>query len=102
MDSFLTTVLRLGGMSPLVLAATLAASPLYGQSSLSACAAWDLHLFSQVEDAGVQGMVEPEVLLDMVEGMMAARRACSNGSPVKAMHMYEELDLGPSAVRWLR
>ena len=47
-------------------------------------------------------MVDAEVLLDMVEGIMAARRACSNGSPLKAMHVYEELDLGLSLVRWLR
>jgi hypothetical protein len=104
MDSFLTSVLRLGRTSQLVLVASLATvPPLYaGQSVLSACAPWDLHLFSQVEDAGVQGLVKPEVLLDIVERMMAARRACSSGSSAKAMHMYEELDLGLSQVRWLQ
>jgi hypothetical protein len=68
----------------------------------AACAALDHHLLWHVEEAGALGAVEPEQLLAVIEDMMAARRVCRNGSVAEAIRIYEELDLGPSRVRWLR
>ena len=68
----------------------------------AACAALDLHLLWEVEDAATGRAVPPEELLATVEGALAARKLCRDGKVAEAVATYDRLDLGPSLVRWLR
>jgi len=78
-------------------------SPAYGSNrALLACAALDLHLLSQVEEAPSWGTVDPNRPLAVVEAMMAARHACQSGAGGIAVQIYDEIDLSASQVRRLR
>ena len=72
------------------------------ERDLLMCAALDLHLLEQIEDAPELTTVSAERLLATVEAMMAARRACLNGASSAALRIYEEVDLSHLQVRWLR
>lgn len=80
----------------------LASRVLGSEGSLATCAALDLHLVWQIEEAGTRHTVEPQRLLATVEGMMEARRACREGRVTTAIRTYEKLDLGPMQVGWLQ
>lgn len=83
----------------LVLAANPATQPLAGPLSLvSACAAYDLHLLTQVEDHGMAGVTEPDVLRAAMLQIVEARTACREGEPLRALRTYETIDLGPALV----
>ena len=72
-----------------------AAAPL---SLLTACAAYDLHLLTQVEDHGIAGETEPDVLRAAMLKIVEARTACREGEPLRALRIYEAIDLGPAFI----
>jgi|SRR5688572_26473801 hypothetical protein len=61
----------------------------------TACAAYDLHLITLVEDHGLAGATEPDVLRGVVMRMLAARIACRNGETIRALQIYDSIELAP-------
>jgi hypothetical protein len=70
--------------------------------ALLACAALDLRLVSQIEEAPSWHTVDLDRLLSAVEGVLEARRACRSGASARAIQIYDDVDLGPLQVRWLQ
>jgi hypothetical protein len=60
----------------------------------AACPAYDLHITTLIEDHGIAGTTEPEVLGDTALRLVDARVACRNGDVERALRIYESVDLG--------
>jgi hypothetical protein len=84
-------IVLLASLAATALAAAAAARP----SLQGACAVWDLHIVSLIEEVGA---VEPTSvrLAAAAELLMQARAACRDEN-VKAMQLYEAIDLSPPA-----
>ena len=82
--------------------ASLSADSFVRPGAKAACAALDLHLLWQIEDAASTPTADAEDLLATVEGLMRARRLCGDGKVAQAVETYDSLDLGISRVRWLQ
>lgn len=81
----------------------LAVDPAGRPSAQAACAAFDLHLLTQVEEAGTgEAVLQPERLLSAVEAIVAARRACRHGDISEALRTYQAVDLVSTTTRWLQ
>lgn len=79
----------------LALAIATSFARLNAQTALQAkCAAFDLHLLEQIEEAGRSDLVQPIHLFATVEALMQARKLCESGHAEQAIRMYEALDLG--------
>jgi hypothetical protein len=78
----------------------LATDPARRPSAQAACAAFDLHLLMEVEEAAEA--MEPQSLLAAVEAILAARRACRRGDLSEALRTYQADDLASTTTRWLR
>jgi hypothetical protein len=89
-------------MAALLSTASPAADRVMRPLPQAACAALDLHVLWQIEDAAVMPAVAPEQLLAAVEGLMSARKLCQGGDVAQALETYDGLDLGLSRVRWLQ
>lgn len=68
----------------------------------AACAAFDLHLLGQIEEAGFWTSIEAERLFGVVERIVQARRLCSAGRTAEALGLYEAIDIAGVDVTWLR
>ena len=80
----------------------LASGPVARPTAQAACAAFDLHLVMELEEAAAGAAVEPEGLLAVVEAMLSARRACRQGDVSEALRTYRAVDLASARTRWLR
>jgi hypothetical protein len=86
----LTIAMALAATSP----ATSIASP--GPLPLeTACAAYDLHLVTLIEDHGLAGATAPDVLRGAVTRMLEARIACRKGEGRRALQIYDSIELAP-------
>jgi hypothetical protein len=81
---------------------SVAVPALAADRALLACAALDLRLVSQIEEAPSWHTVDLDRLLAAVEGMLEARRACRSGASARAIQIYDDVDLAPLQVRWLQ
>jgi hypothetical protein len=82
----------------IVLAATSRAASIACADQLpleTACAAYDLHLVTLVEDHGLAGTTEAGVLRRAVMRMLEARVACRNGETMRALQIYDSIELAP-------
>jgi hypothetical protein len=82
----------------IALAATSPAASIASPDPLpleTACAAYDLHLVTLIEDHGSAGATEPDVLREAVARMLEARIACRNGEGRRALRIYDSIELAP-------
>jgi hypothetical protein len=86
----LTVVIALAAASPQSSIASPDPLPLE-----TACAAYDLHLVTLIEDHGLAGATEPDVLRGAVTRMLDARIACRNGERRRALQIYDSIELAP-------
>jgi hypothetical protein len=85
-------------MIAIALAATSAATSIAiadRQPLETACAAYDLHLVTLIEDHGLAGTAEAGVLRGAVMRMLEARIACGNGETARALQIYDSIHLAP-------
>ena len=61
----------------------------------TACAAYDLHLVTLIEDHGAAGATDPDALREAVTRMLEARIACRNGEGTRALRIYDSIELAP-------
>jgi len=61
----------------------------------AACAAYDLHVSTVIEDLGLVDDTRPEVLRDAAFTMLEARAACRSGDVRRALVLYEGIRLEP-------
>ena len=59
----------------------------------TACVAYDLHIFTLVEDHGLVEDTAAEVLSDAAFRMFEARLACREGDTKRALHIYDSIYL---------
>ena len=89
-------------LAALLSTSAIAADSFVRPEAKAACAALDLHLLWQIEDAAAMPVTAPEDLLATTEAMLAARRLCEEGKVPQAVDSYDKLDLGLSKVRLLQ
>ncbi len=59
----------------------------------AACAVYDLHILTLIEDHGLVEETEPEVLWQASSRMFEARAACSRGDTQRALQIYDSITL---------
>jgi len=59
----------------------------------AACAAYDVHVLTLIEDHGLVGDTAPEVLGEAASGMLDARAACREGDAKRALQIYGSIPL---------
>ena len=60
----------------------------------AACAAFDVHVLTLIEDHGRFGDTAPEALSEAASQMLAARLACREGDATRALDTYGRIALG--------
>lgn len=58
----------------------------------AACAAWDLHLLTEMEVLGEADALAADILGTRAEALQRARLACRTGDVARGVHLYESLD----------
>lgn len=59
----------------------------------AACAAYDVHVVTLIEDHGLADDTAPEVLSKAASGMLDARLACREGDAKRALRIYGSIPL---------
>jgi len=94
--SFIRAVAGIAGL----LAAGAVALPALAESdpmeSAAACAAYDLHLVTLIEDHSVAGQTPPEVLTAAAMTVIDARIACREGRTDRGLELYKAVPLRPA------
>ncbi|WP_046869205.1 hypothetical protein [Microvirga massiliensis] len=84
-----------------LLAGVLVASSMAGPGQPGpelACAAYDHHLLMLVEDQGLRGDGDPEILASAVMRILDARVACRAGDYERGLKLYESIGLDPAPI----
>ena len=62
-------------------------------SPLAACAAYDHHVVTLIEDLGLSGEADPKLLSSAAMRVLEARKSCKAGDHVRAFKIYETIGL---------
>jgi hypothetical protein len=81
-----------------LLASVLATAAAAGPDRRRADAAYDLHFVTLMEDHGLVGGGDPEVLAATAMTIIEARLACRTGNHERGLKLYEAVPLGKGPV----